>query len=216
MITARIYVEHPDLALSYTIRSLSDAAIDVVSDVGTDPHHSVYFFRIEAPDFDAVASALRADHTVDEFATVVEMAGHRTYRIEYSDDAKLITPEITDRGGLTLESTSYLNGWLLQLQLEDHDALYEIATYAEQEGVKLEVLELTQQPTLDDHSEFGLTASQTEALVAAYKHGLYDEPRRTSIEELAETLDLSRTAVSGRLRRGSATLVEEYLIEDDG
>ncbi len=216
MITARIYVEHPDLALSYTIRSLSEAEIDVVSDVGTDPHHSVYFFRIDAPDFDAVASALRADHTVDEFESVVEMAGNRTYRIEYSDDAKLITPEITDRSGLTLESTSYLNGWLLQLQLEDHDALYEIATYAEGEGIKLEVLELTQQPTLDDHSEFGLTASQTEALVAAYKHGLYDEPRRTSVEELAETLDISRTAVSGRLRRGAATLVEEYLLEDDG
>lgn len=214
MIAARIYVEHPDLALSSTIRSVTDAEIRVITDVGTDPFHSVYTFRIEAPDFDEVESALRADHTVDDFTCVVEMAGHRTYRIEYNDDAKLITPHVTERGGLTLASKSYLNGWMLRLQLESHDDLCDLAEHAQVEGIQLEILELTQNNHLDDQSEFGLTASQMEALVTAYKHGLYDEPRQVSVEELAELLDISRTAVSGRLRRGASKLVEELLLEE--
>lgn len=213
-ISTRVCVEHPDLALTDTIRSLSDGEISVISDAGTDPQHDVYLFRITARDFDDVESALAADHTVVDFSVVLEIGEQRTYRIEYSDDAKLITPAITERGGLTLETTSYLNGWMLQLQLEDHDALYDLDEYARAEGIRFDVLELKQRGELDDRFDFGLTESQVEALIAAYRHGYYDEPRDASLEELASLLDLSRTATSGRLRRGSATLVEEILDDD--
>lgn len=215
MISTRVYVAHPDLALSDTIRSLSDGEISVISDVGTDPQHDGYLFRIEATDFEAVESALEADHTVDNFSVVLEMPSQRTYRIEYTDDAKLITPLITERGGLTLESKSYLNGWILQLQLEGHDVLYELDEYANAEGIRFDILDLKQNDTLDDRSDLGLTASQIEALVAAYRNGYYDEPREISMEELASLLDISCTAISGRLRRGSGRLIEEVLIDED-
>ncbi|RQG97283.1 helix-turn-helix domain-containing protein [Natrarchaeobius chitinivorans] len=213
MISTHVYAEHPDLALTDTIRSLSDGEITVISEAGTDPHHDVYFFRIEATAFDDVESALEADHTVADFSPVIEMGGSRTYRILYSNDAKLITPEIADRGGLTLGSKSYLNGWLLQLQLEGHDVLYELGEYARSEGIRLDVLKLKQEDEFDERTGFGLTPSQTDALVAAYRHGYYDEPREITLEELTSVLGVSRTAVSGRLRRGSVRLVEECLID---
>lgn len=215
MISTRVYAEHPDLALTHTIRSVDDVEISVISDVGTDPQQNVYFFRVEAPDFDDVESALEVDHTVADFSSVLEIGRKRTYRIEYSDDAKLITPMITDRGGLTLETKSYLNGWMLRLQLEGHDALYELDEYASAEDIRFDVLDLKQSGELDDQFDFDLTSSQTEALVSAYRHGYYDEPREVSLEELSTLLDLSHTAVSGRLRRGSARLVEEVLVGDD-
>lgn len=215
MISTRVYVEHPDLALAYTIRSCADVEISVVSDVGTDPQHDVYFFRVESSDFDAVESALEVDHTVADFSSVLEMGTQWTYRIEYADDAKLITPLIAERGGLTLESKSYLNGWLLQLQLEGHDALYDLHEYANERDIRFDVLELKQNDGLEDRFDFGLTASQTEALVAAYRHGYYDDPREISMEELASLLGISGTAVSGRLRRGSARLIEERLVGDE-
>lgn len=215
MISTRVYVEHPDVALTYTIRSLPDGEISVISDVGTDPQHDVYFFRIEATDFDAVESALETDHTVADFSAVLERGDQRTYRIEYSDDVKLITPLITERGGLTLESKSYLNGWMLLLQLEGHDVLCELDEYAKEEGIRFDVLELKQTDEFDDQFDFGLTASQIETLVAAYRDGYYDEPRDISMEKLASLLGISHTATSGRLRRGSARLIEETLIDED-
>lgn len=215
MISARVYAEHPDLALTHTIRSLPDVKIGVVSDAGTDPQHDVYFFWFEASDFDAVEAALEADHTVADFSVIVDRGDQRTYRIEYSDRAKLLTPAMTEIGGLTLESRSHSNGWELLLHLTDHDGLYALSEYATEEGIRLEILSLKQTEETYDRFDFGLTEPQREALVAAFVHGYYDEPRRTSLESLAALLDISPTALSGRLRRGSARLIEEVLLDEE-
>lgn len=216
-ISAQVYVEHPDLALAPTIRSLADVEIRVISDAGTDPDHDVYFFWVEGPDFDAIEAALADDHTVADFSVIIENENEarRAYRIEYSPQAKLISPPVTEVGAVTLESESHLNGWRLELQLQNHDGLYALDEYAAEEGMKFDVLELHQTGATPDRSDFGLTGLQRETLVAAYVHGYYDEPRETFLEDLAELLDVSPTAVSGRLRRGSARLVEEVLLDDD-
>lgn len=215
MIAARVYAEHPDLALTPTIRSLPDVDIGVVSDAGTDPQHDVYFFWFEASDFEAVESALDEDHTVADYALIVEREDRRTYRIEYSDEAKLLTPAMTEVGGLTLESRSHSNGWVLRMHLTDHDGLYALGEYAAEEGIRLEILSLKQTEETYDRFDLGLTDEQREALVAAFVHGYYEEPRRTSLEGLASLLDISQTAVSGRLRRASERLVEEVLVEEE-
>jgi len=215
VITTEVYVEHPDLALADTIRSVPDLEVGVVSDAGTDPEHDAYFFWVEAPDFDAVEDALASDHTVDEFASIVEAPGRRTYRVEYSEDVTLVSPVLTEVGGLTLESRSHADGWLLRLQLEGHETLYALNEHATEQDIRLDILELHQRDDPDDRREFGLTDSQVEALVAAYVHGYYDEPRETSLAGLSERLGISETAVSGRLRRGSARLVEAVLIDEE-
>jgi len=214
VISARVYAEHPDLALTHTIRSLPDVDVGVVSDAGTDPQHDVYFFWFEADDFEAVETALKADHTVADYSVIVERGDRRTYRIEYSDEAKLLTPAMTEIGGITLESRSHSNGWVLRMHLTDHDGLYALSEYATEEGIRLEILSLKQTEETYDRFDLGLTAEQREALVAAFVHGYYDEPRRTSLEGLASLLEISPTAVSGRLRRASERLVEEVLVEE--
>jgi len=214
VISTRIYVEHSDLALADTIRSL-ESGIGVVSDAGTDPQHDSYFFWIEDTDAEKVEAALGEDHTVAEFALVVADDTRRTYRIAYSDEARLITPAIHDVGGLTLESRSHQDGWLLELELPDREALYELGEYAAAEGMTFDVRELQELDRTDDRGAFGLTEPQVEALVAAFEHGYYEEPREITLDELAGLLDVSRTAVGGRLRRGEKHLVETILVEDE-
>jgi len=218
VVTTHVYAEHADLALSDTIRSVAEADIGVVSEAGTDPQHDVYYFWVEAPDFDAVDRALARDHTVADFSVILEARRRRTYGIEYSDRVKLLSPRITELGGITLASESRSRGWELRLELPDHEALYGINEYAREEGIHLDVLELQQTGEREPSAERfdpGLTESQREALVGAFLQGYYDEPRGTSLEELAELLDITPSAVSGRLRRGAAQIVEAVLIEDD-
>lgn len=214
VIATKLYVEHPDLPLTPTIRALPDVDLGVFSDAGTDPEHDVYIFWIEAPDFDAVEGALAEDHTVADFSVILESESRWTYRIEYSDDSMPITPAIVETGGLTVEARSYSNGWMLHLQLRDHDALFSLNEYAKENDVHLDILELHQTEGRDELLEFGLTESQREALVTAFVQGYYDKPRNASLEELASTLGISSTAASGRLRRGSAQLIEEILLDD--
>ena len=213
-ISTRIYAEHPDLALAYTIRTLPEMRVGVLSDAGTDPIHEGYMFWIEASDFEAVDDALSDDPTVAAFSRVEESPERRTYRIVYSDDATLLTPAVLDVGGLTQEARSHANGWLLHLQLRDHDALLELDEFADEHGIQLEIIDLQQDAAIPNRLNYGLTDRQIEALVAAYAHGYYDEPREITAEELATILGISNTAVSGRLSRGSARLIEDVLIDD--
>ena len=210
-ISTSVYIEHPDIGLGYTIRTLPEVTIGVIPDAGTDPEHNVYFFWIEARDFDAVEATLTEDRTVADFARVAELGDRNTYRIQYSDRAKLISPAITELDGIMLESRSRLSGWVVRLLLPDHGTLYHLKEHADEKGIQFEVREIHQTVLTEDHFEFTLTESQTEALVSAYEHGYYDEPRETSLEELGAVLGISRTAVSGRLRRASGELIAQSL-----
>ncbi len=215
VISTRVYVEHPDLALAHTIRTSQDVAIGVVSDAGTDPQHDVYVFWVEAADFESLEETLAEDHTVAAFEAIVETDGRRTYQIEYSDDATLVSPLVNDVNGLVHDTESRADGWELELELADHESLYRLHQLARERDVRLDVLDILQTEGGASQSEFGLTEAQVEALVCAYVHGFYDEPREISLEGLADILGISPTAVSGRLRRGSARLLSEILIEDD-
>lgn len=215
VISTRVYVEHPDLALVPTIQALPGLDVGVVSDTGTDPDHEVHFFWVEASDFDAFETALASDHTVDSFDAVTGTERRRTYGLRYSDEAKLVSPAVTDAGGLVLDSRRHANGWELELQLQDHETLYELHEFAAAEDIRFDVLELHRTDESETGPEFGVTEPQIEALVNAYRQGYYDEPRETSLAELSALLDVSQSAVSGRLRRGSARLIEEVLVESD-
>lgn len=214
-ISTRIYAEHPDLALSHTIRELPEVTIGVRSDAGTDPVNDEYAFWIEAPDFDAVDDALTDDPTVAAFSTLDDGGDVRTYRITYSDQATLVTPTILDMGGLTQEARSHESGWMLRLHLRDHDALVALDSFAEEHDIRLEILDLQHDTDPPSESTYGLTDAQIEALLAGYEHGYFDDPRQVTLEELASKLDVSNSALSGRLRRGYARLVDEVLIEDE-
>lgn len=215
VVAAKLYVEHADLPLSPTIRAHRDAEFGVYSDAGTDPEHDVYFVWVETADYDAVEESLAADHTVAEYVAIVDTEDRRTYRIDYSADATLLSPAVVDAGCLLVESRSYSKGWLFHLQLRDHGDLFTINEYARGHDVHLDVLELRQNQETEDGLEFGLTSAQQEALVSAYVQGYYDEPRETSLEGLGASLGITSTSVSGRLRRGSARLIEAVLVDEE-
>jgi predicted DNA binding protein len=47
--------------------------------------------------------------------------------------------------------------------------------------------------------------------VLALRHGYFDTPRETTLEELAVELDISRQALSERIRRGNERLLRQSL-----
>lgn len=52
----------------------------------------------------------------------------------------------------------------------------------------------------------GLAAAQFEALRSAHASGYFEEPRETSMDDLAAAARVTRQAFGGRLRRALATL----------
>lgn len=221
-IVTEVRFAHEDGALADTLNEHPDIDAVVIREAGTDPGHDIELLRVEGADPDAIEAILADDHTVEAVRPMPGFEDRRLVGVEFAEDAHLLAPEVTSRDGFVLEARSAspgggLRGWYERWLLPDGDALHDIWQQARDEGYDFEVLEL-RQPGRGDPGEPGpdaLTAQQREALVAAFEQGYFKEPRETSLEELAESLDLSPTAVAGRLRRGMKKLIGITLLVDD-
>lgn len=60
----------------------------------------------------------------------------------------------------------------------------------------------------------GVSEKQHEALRAAYETGYFDVPRQASLRDVADSLDISRSALAERLHRGQAHVLEHYFSDN--
>jgi predicted DNA binding protein len=214
-VITKTYFSHPDMALAHTIRTLSAVSIKVIPEAGTDPEHNMYFFLVEGGSTTAFESALEADHTVSEAQLMSEYEDQRIYGIVFTTETKLLAPKVTEVGGIALEARSGNDGWIERWQLADRQSLNAVWTYAKEHSFSFEVLELYQ---IDDDAfgeGFDLTEQQRAALEVAYSGGYFKEPRGMTLVELADELDISPSAASGRLRRGLTKLLGATIIESE-
>lgn len=183
----------------------SDQTLVVEDYVYSDPVIAVV--RIEG--------STHADRGLDD---VPEIA--RWKRLGGSDDAprfwmqfaKRVSPvllESTARATGTLEELRYDGtGWWLTAQLPGNDAVQDLRHRLENRGLHVHLHRI--RSGTDGEPTNALTDAQAEALVLALDRGHFDVPRGVSLQELGEELGVSGQAVSQRLRRAIANLLDEY------
>ncbi len=219
-IITEVRFAHENAALAGMLAELPGVEVSVVSETSTDPAGKYHFRMVHDGDA-GVRAALAADHTVGEAEPMRGFDGGRLWGIEFAPETKLLAPLVTAEGGFVLDARSAPTdtdldprGWHERWLLPDREALHEIWQHARDAGFTFDVLELHQRGRTD--AEYpgpdALTEEQREALVAAYREGYFAEPRETSLAELAESLDISASAVRGRINRGLKTLVGAGLV----
>jgi len=219
-IITEVRFAHEDSALAGTLSALPALETTVVSETSTDPDGD-YHFRFDYDGDGSVREALAADHTVCEATAMRESESSRLWGIEFASETKLLAPLVTAESGFVLDARSAPpetdldpRGWHERWLLPDREALHDIWQHARDEGFTFDVLELHQRGRTD--AEYpgpdALTDQQREALVAAYREGYFTEPRETSLEELADSLGISASAVRGRINRGLKALVGAGLV----
>jgi predicted DNA binding protein len=220
-IVTEVRFSHPDGALADTLAALPSADVTVIREASTDPGGSIYLLRFggDVEGYDEVGAALDADHTVREAEPMVGFEDQHLWGVEFSEAAKLLGPKVTRAEGFVLDARSSgpgegRRGWRERWLMPDREALHDVWEYAREEGFDFEIIEFRRQGRTDPEYPGGNapTEEQREALLAAYEGGYFAEPRETSLEELAEELGISPTAVGGRLRRGMRSLVGMTLV----
>jgi hypothetical protein len=79
-------------------------------------------------------------------------------------------------------------------------------------GVSFELQQVSSWKDDDpDPGTSDLTRKQREAIVTALEAGYFDVPRETTLKSIADSIDISDTAVSYRLRRGLRTVLEDSI-----
>ncbi|WP_049927653.1 helix-turn-helix domain-containing protein [Halopiger goleimassiliensis] len=204
----------PDLVLGQTLQAMPSLTIDLERQYALDPSRPIAFCWATCGDFSRLETTLEEDGTVDEFQRLSRSDEVALYRVIGADGGAIDAySRWVSVGGELLECHGTDGRWELSMRFPDRDAFSEYHGFLEARGVDLELHRLANGEDVRTDAG-GLTDSQREALLLAYEHGFFDVPRETTLTAIAEALDISNQAVSERIRRGQARLVEKHLVSD--
>jgi len=207
-IIAKVYFSHPNMALANVISSLPDTDIRVLQEVSTDPVSDQSFFVVETDETEKLERELGADHTVEHAHRVSSYEDRPVYSIEFAPDTLLLGSVVTEQDGFALNAYRYNNGWIERWQLPNRESLQSVWEYANDQSFEFDIREIHQISESNQTDTSGLTDKQRTALIYAYENGYFEEPRETTLEEIADSFGISTTAASGRVRRGVKNLIE--------
>ncbi|GAB7014154.1 helix-turn-helix domain-containing protein [Halolamina salina] len=177
------------------------------------PAGPVAFLWAWGGEFDAFEAALPDDPTVREFEPIEDGGDRRLYEVVLDDTADLIDPGVLHRrtSASQLRMVTGANYAVVTERLPDHESLASYIARCRDHGYAVELLRAY--PADDEHERYDLSTKQIEALGAALEAGYFETPRRTDLGTLAEQFDISEQALSERLRRGVAAVLESTIGE---
>lgn len=211
-ILAVFRVEHPDVALTRTAAHDETAVIRPIRQAGTDPESDRYLFSVQSDDFDRFEAGLADDPTIERFERVTTLADEAIYAFAYTDRAILFSTEIGRANGVVLDVENAGTTWVLKTWFPDREAAQRLWEYAIDRDVDVELDRINEYGSIVP-SSYGLTETQSEAILVALEAGYFDQPRGATLGEIAAELDISQPAASGLLRRAIKRLVLSTLAE---
>ena len=163
-------------------------------------------------DLPAFEERVRESDRVRELLALDRVADGGLYRIEWVEDGEDLIRALADSEATVLEALG--NGaWTFRVRFADHDSLTDFHNAITDYGISIHIQRTY---TFTEESarrrDFGLTPEQREALVLALRRGYFATPSEASLDDLAEELDISKQAVSNRIRRGNEKILRPLLL----
>ena len=205
----RAQLSHPDLPL---VPALDEAPEMCVRPRSTILGTGRLFVVGIGGDHAAFEDGLVDDATVAEPSLVGEYADRRVYRVNIADCGRELLSPLESADAYVHDASGTRDGWTVRMELPDREALVGFVRECRAAGVELNIRRITDTDAVDRHHDYGLNIEQGRILRLAYEAGYFDVPRKVSQTDLAESLDLSTSAVSQHLRRATAELVGNTLL----
>ncbi|MFC4543385.1 helix-turn-helix domain-containing protein [Halosolutus amylolyticus] len=208
----------PALVLGPTLSAMPSLEVSLEHQYALDPDRPFVVCRIRCDDPGRLDRVLADDGTIDEFERVDGGPERFLYRLRRSDSGVVDAyRQWVTVGGELLAGRATNGRWEIEMRFPNRDAFNTYHEFLQSEDVTFELRRLADGPWPDrpgDDGQATLTESQREALRVAYEDGFFEVPRGTGLSAIADALDISEQAVSERLRRGQARLIEEHVVPD--
>lgn len=205
----RAQLSHSGLPLMPTLAEAPETDVRPRSPIfGTDR----FFFAGFGNDFRAFEDALTGDPTVKMSSLVSEFADRRVYRTDLTDRGRKQLSVFDAADAYVHAARGTHDGWIVRMELPDRDALVDFVRECRGADVELNLQRITDTDGVECHHDYGLNSEQERILRTAYQTGYFEVPRKVSQTDLAESFDLSTSAVSQNLRRATAELVSNTLL----
>lgn len=197
----------PDMVLQMEdIRSLPD-----------EPWRFIYW--ASGGDFETYEDALSTDPSITAYTRLSELPDRRLYRVTLSDEGQhhtlqsvAVEEDIVAEGiTMTAESVGVL------ARFPSRQALFVFRDACREQNRDFELLSLYEETPESDgdwSNRYGITDGQREALLSALEQGYFNVLRKTTMEHIADSLEISTSALSSRLRRGQQVLLRHTLSQE--
>lgn len=207
-----------EVALAQTFDQLSGVRFAFEPTVATNVGDEVWL-RATGADGDELRTALESDPSVQSFELLDEGSGADTkllVAVDFHAATRRWLSRLLGNGGTITDAVGHDGQWRTTCRYPDHDAVSAVSDSLESEGIRFDVLRLTNEMPMTN-STYSLTSDQYETIRRAYLEGYFDVPKETTLTDIADTFDVTHQAVSERLRRGmAAVLATEFPAEDGG
>lgn len=173
---------------------------------------TVPLFWIHNSSRDSFVESVNTHPTVND-ANPIDVFDDRTlFALDWNADSDSLFRAIGETDGQLLSAVGTHESWEFELRFGDHEALSQFTDACLESDVSIEARRIYNPTKPDAGPWYGLTDPQREALTLAVHWGYYDIPRGCTTKELAEKLGISDQAVTERLRRAIAALVQYTLV----
>ncbi|UTF55224.1 helix-turn-helix domain-containing protein [Natronosalvus rutilus] len=211
-----------EFVLADTLTASPDMHIEIKRVVGGKSTVTPYLWA-SGEGFDAFEKQLRDDDMVREVLMLEEQnersdeddTEERFYRVTWEMDVPNLITAVSDARATVLEAVSNEeHRWEVKILFPGEQSLSDFHEYCVEHGFSFEPQRVYRPENPEEQAEYGVTAEQQEALEAAYHAGYFDVPRDRTLTDLATELDISRNALSARLRRGQRNLLANTLVRE--
>lgn len=196
-----------EFILGKALQQTSGLSVELEKMIPTSGASIPYFWVIgeQRDEFDAV---LQQEPELKNFETIDEIDGRRLYRAEWDPAVDTFVQAIVEHDIVLLEAGGDVAAWEFQLRFPDSQELSAFHTYCDDRGISLTINSVYNLIEPAAAETRGLTESQLELIERLYDAGYFDVPRKVTLAEIADELDISDQAVNERLRRGLQKLIE--------
>lgn len=211
MFIATFAIESDGFALAHALQAAPGMSVEAERVAAHSTHWVMPCLWAAGGDFEAFDAALEADPSVEEVIERERVGEETFYQVVWSDDVVGHVDAALDMEATILNAAVENGEWSLRVRFASRDQFETFRQYLDEQGLGFRLRTITES-SAPRQEMGGLTAAQRDALVAAVELGYYAIPRRVTMSEVADSLDLSRQAISERLRRGTMGLVENVLM----
>ena len=165
-------------------------------------------------DFQTFERSLDTDSTIREYNCLTKFEEQRLYRIIPSEEGEEVFTyhPMTEHDIISLHEIGNCEGLTIRARFPGRAALTAYREFCQEKGLTFQLQTLYQENQYVGDNEIqqphGLTPSQREVLQISLEQGYFAIPRQSTLEEIADELDVSVQAVSTRLRRALEKLLQ--------
>lgn len=199
---ARIKIKFPDqLWISHIFKKFSGIRMEIESFLPYDFENSIgnsiieiFYYRI-----DLLIDEVKNHDSVIDFSIMEKEENRVKFNVKTKDPFLLYA--VIKCGVLINFPVRVRDGYAFWRLISTRERIDELLTLFEQTSVNFTLLKIGNSPYILDDDQNKLTLNESDVLDKAISSGFFEIPRKISLEELANDLGKSKSALSVMLRK---------------